>query len=443
VRYGGKAGADGTFRAYAKGYEIQNTKRANDSSVADGWERGQAGFRADWGAAGSGLTLQGDIYKGRTEDRPRGNALEVAGMNLLGRWSYRFDSGSEFRLQAYYDRTEREDLVNFQGDADVFDVEFQHAVPLGGHRLLWGAGYRRSRDDIPSTLPPLVIAFVPPARTLDWANVFVQDEIRLSPEVELSIGVKLERNDYTGWEYLPSARLAWKPADRSLVWTAFSRAVRAPARLDRDFTLSVVAPPIEVPVIRGGPTFESEIASVVELGYRAQPADRLSYSVTAFFHDYDRLRSGQPAPAFIQNMIEGPIAGVEAWGSFTPVPWWRLSGGFTTLHKHLGLKPGSTDPVGPSALGNDPEYQWQLRSAFNPAPRHELDVALRRVGALPQPAVPAYVALDARWGWKVTRDVEASLTLENVLDRAHPEFGALPGRSEYGRAAFLKLLLRL
>jgi iron complex outermembrane receptor protein len=94
-------------------------------------------------------------------------------------------------------------------------------------------------------------------------------------------------------------------------------------------------------------------------------------------------------------------------------------------------------------LANDPHHQWMLRSSFNLTPRHEFDVMVRRVGALPNPSVPAYTAVDARLGWRVSRAAELSLTLQNILDSAHPEFSAAPGRSEYVRGAFLKLLWRM
>jgi iron complex outermembrane receptor protein len=83
-----------------------------------------------------------------------------------------------------------------------------------------------------------------------------------------------------------------------------------------------------------------------------------------------------------------------------------------------------------------------LRSALNLPERHELDVTVRRVASLPLQNVPGYTAVDARWGWRASREVEVSLTLQNLFDREHAEFGAAPGRSEFGRAAFLKLLWR-
>jgi iron complex outermembrane receptor protein len=111
------------------------------------------------------------------------------------------------------------------------------------------------------------------------------------------------------------------------------------------------------------------------------------------------------------------------------------------------VQQGSTDPTGPIALGNDPEYQWMLRSSFNLPANQELDVMVRRVDALPLDGaglvVPAYTAVDARWGWRVTRAVELSLTLQNLFDSMHAEFGTPAARSEFRRNVYFKVVWRL
>jgi iron complex outermembrane receptor protein len=48
--------------------------------------------------------------------------------------------------------------------------------------------------------------------------------------------------------------------------------------------------------------------------------------------------------------------------------------------------------------------------------------------------VPAYTAVDARYGWRVSPEVELSVVGENLFDDGHAEFGAAPGRSEIGRS---------
>jgi iron complex outermembrane receptor protein len=438
LRYGGTFDG-GHFRVYGKTQGLENTRAGSGGGVLDGREHNQAGFRADWKGSGDQLTLQGDIYSGRTEDRGTvagfaTGRVETSGMNLLALWTRQLADGSDFRVQAYADQAKREDRVLFLPDAQIFDVEFQHNIPSGAHRLVWGAGYRHGRDNVDDAL---LAGLRPTHRELNWANVFVQDEIRLTDKLDFTAGIKLEHNDYTGMEYLPSARLAWKPSDNRLLWAAVSRAVRAPSRFDREITV-----PGFSAFFLGGPNFESEVADVFELGYRAQPSSRLSYSVTLFRHEWDRLRSGTTLPLLIQNKIEGPVYGVEAWAAWQVTQGWRLSGGLATLRKHLRLEPGSTDPVGPSnvTLANDPEFQWMLRSSLDLSPTQQLDVMVRRVGALPAPSVPEYTAVDLRYGWRVRPDLELSLAVQNLLDRWHSEFRPSNLQpNEFERAFFVKL----
>jgi iron complex outermembrane receptor protein len=235
-------------------------------------------------------------------------------------------------------------------------------------------------------------------------------------------------------------RLAWQPGPDHLFWGAVSRAVRAPARLDHDIRLPGAGPPF---FIVGGSDFVSEVANVFELGYRGQLEGRLNFSATAFRYEWDRLRSGELPPATVQNRIEGNTYGLELWGTLQATKAWRLSAGLTTLTERLHVEQGSTDPTGPSALANDPHYQWQLRSSFDLATDQDLDVSLRRVGRLPEPVVPAYYSLDARYAWRPRKNLELSATAQNLLDPGHPEFNALPGRSEIERAIFLRATWRL
>jgi len=438
VRYGGALGGDGHIRTYAKGSQLENTKTINGTAVRDDWQRMQAGFRADWNKAHDSFTFQGDAYSGDGEDRGFFGSkvitpIKVSGMNLLARWTRALDDGSDIRVQTYWDHTERDDILLFRPKADIFDIEFQQGIPLATQKILWGGGYRYARDKVD---PGLFFGFIPSSTELEWANLFVQDEIKLQKNILATLGLKLERNDYTGIEYLPSARLAWKPSDNQLVWSAISRAVRAPARLDRD----VVLPPQPPYIILGGPDFESEVANVLEIGYRSQPFRILSYSITAFYSEWSKLRSGQPPPAYIQNKIEGNTHGLEIWGNWQATRAWRLSAGLTTLSEKLRTQPDSTDPTGPSALGNDPKYQWTLRSSLNVSANQDFDTIVRRVGKLPKPSVPAYTAVDARYAWRPKRGLEISLTAQNLFDPSHPEFGALPGRSEIERGYYVKLM---
>jgi iron complex outermembrane receptor protein len=434
ARHGGRLG-EGHYRLYAKTVRRDNTATAGATPIRDQADQTQVGFRSDWGRAGDSFTLQGDAYGAEIDQAPA--AREMAGANLLGRWTRALGAEASLRVQLYYDNTYRHHPGTFKEHLDTFDFELQHAAgSFGRHRLMWGAGLRRYRDEVENFA---ALAFLPADRTLNRSHLFAQDEIALSERLDFTLGAKVETNSYTGEEFLPSARLAWRPDERQLVWSAASRAVRAPSRIDREF-FSPAAPPF---AIAGGPDFESEMSNVYELGYRAQATRELSFSITGFYHDHRKLRTlrAQPGGAVLVNDMEGHTSGFETWGNWRAAEWWRLSAGFTYLDQDLRLRDGATDLQGASATGNDPGNWWKLRSAFDLGRSLELDLMLRHYDELPDPRVPAYTAIDLRLGWRAARALEVSLIGQNLGDRRHPEWGVAAGRPEFERALFLRARL--
>jgi iron complex outermembrane receptor protein len=57
--------------------------------------------------------------------------------------------------------------------------------------------------------------------------------------------------------------------------------------------------------------------------------------------------------------------------------------------------------------------------------------------------VPAYTAVDARFGWRLQPNLELSLTGLNLLDADHAEYGPIATRSRIPRSIFVQLLLQL
>ncbi len=431
ARYGGTLGEGGSYRVYGKSFDIFNTSNAGGVSASDGWSKGQVGFRTDWGTAANGFTVQGDAYRGSLSQL-MGDDSSISGNNLLGRWNRDLAEWGQLQVQSYFEHTERDIPGTFADSLNIFDVEFQHGLrAIGGHRLTWGGGYRYGDDHVTNSA---ALAFLPADRRLRWANVFAQDEIALQDNLRLTLGAKFENNYYTGTEPLPSARLAWKPDAQRLVWGAASRAVRAPSRIDRDLFFPAIG-------LAGGPDFVSEVVKVFEVGYRAQPAPQATYSISVFHNIYDRLRSVEPAPGggvVLGNKMEGTGDGLEAWGSYQAARIWRLSAGAFFLRQRLRLKPDSGD-TNVSAAGNDPAHQWLLRSSLDLTNRTELDIAVRRVGALPNPSVPAYTAADFRYAWRVLRELELALVGQNLFASSHAESGNAATRSELARGAYVKL----
>jgi iron complex outermembrane receptor protein len=438
ARYGGTITPGAHFRAYAKSYGNDGTRQVDSTPATDAWHRSQGGFRADWSTAKGLVTVQGDAYQGAGEDRPTFGQVTFDGANVLARWSRTVDEHWDLDVQAYYDRTARTDRFILQEKAHLLDTEAKLRWSGGAHRVLVGGGYRSGSD---ASDPGVLFAFVPPSKDLSWANVFAQDEIQVTEAVQVTAGYRVERNPYTGWESLPNVRVGWSLSPETLLWASASRAVRSPARFDRDLVL----PPEPPYVIAGGPSFVSEIGRTIELGMRSRLASVLTGSVAVYQTDFRRLKSAQISSGqiFFANMIEGQVRGMEASAQWQATREWRLTAGYTWLGKDLHLVPGSNDPTGPANLGDDPHTQWSVRSTYRPRDRFDVEVALRHVGALPQPAVPAYTAVDLRAAWQLTPSIEATLALRNAFDPWHLEMQQRPFTSEIPRSVLVQLRWQL
>ncbi len=436
ARYG-KADGDSAWRVYGKAAEIDDNVNLRGVNTRMGMRRSQAGWRYDGGTAGQTTTVQGDAYQGRLH-QPNTRDIATSGVNVLGRIVRAQQGGAELSLQAYFDQTRRDQPNAFVERLNTFDVELQQSfAPLGRHAIVAGGGYRLADDQVVNAAG---FAFLPATRRLRWANLFVQDEVKLGDTLRVHVGMRLEHNSYTGNEMLPSASLAWQAAPDHFLWAQLARAIRAPARIDADFHSPARAPF----TIGGGPDYRSEVARTLQLGYRGQPWPDLSLAATVYGTDYDMLRTLEPNPdgpaagAFVfLNKAHGSGVGLELSGNWDVLPRWRLSGGWTSQRLAVKRDADSRDVSGATNLANNDPSAWgQLRSSIDLSDSLQFDLTLRRVGALPTPPLPAYTALDVRLGGTVARQLELSLMAQNLLAAGHTEFGPVANRTAWARALF-------
>jgi iron complex outermembrane receptor protein len=463
LRHGGALAPHVHYRVYAKHTESDPAALADGSDAHDGWRMSQGGFRIDADPSDQNtFTLQGDLYQNR-QDLTTGGSSEVNGGNVLGRWTRVFSADSDMSLQVYFDRTHLSLPVpamvfapagSLHDDLDTYDVDFQHRFqPAARHRLVWGLGYRFTHDVV-TNAPAL--AFFPAELDQQLFSGFVQDEISLRKDLTLTLGTRLEHNDYTGFETKPGGRLQWNVTDRQMLWGAVSHAVRAPSRVDRD--ISLPAPGYLLVILEGGSRFESENLTAYELGWRAQLGHTGVVSVSTFLHEYDDLRStsmgppdpvfGLPFPFFYENNLEGRTYGVEISTSWQVTDRWMLRASYNRLEEDLRIKPGRTDFNNALNETADPRHQAALRSSVDLPGNLEFDAGLRWVDRLRvnNAGVPVrvsdYAELDVRLGWRPRPGIELSLVGRNLLHDRHREYtrsnapDVLVQRSVHGKLAW-------
>jgi len=437
ARYGGTVDSSIHYRIYGTAFSRNQTDSADGQRSTDDWHMGQGGFRLDWDQSNATqLSLQGDLYNTQSA-QPNASDLTANGSNLTASGSHVFSPTSDARVQLYYDHTYRDIPGALTDDLDTYDIDFQHHFLLGRrHDVVWGVGYRLVKDTVGNGA---ALAFLPARVQLQWFSGFAQDEVALIPDrLHLTLGTKVDHNDYTGVEVQPSGRVSWTPSRGGVLWGAVSRAVREPSRIDRDL-FSPAQPPY---LLEGGPSFVSEDLLAYELGYRAEVHQTVSVSVSTFHNSYDNIRSEAmanpptPLPIVITNGLQGTSYGVELTADYRVTDAWRLRAGYTEMRVHLEPKPGSTDTTGEGGEAADPDRWLSLRSSLNLPAHLKLDADGRYVGGIADEQVPAYAELDLRLAWQPTARLEMSIVGQNLLHPEHVEFGTLPSRNEIPRSVY-------
>jgi iron complex outermembrane receptor protein len=470
IRYGGAVGQHGNLRGYVKGVTAGSEFHDDGMNYDDLW-RVQGGFRGDWTLrAERTVTVQGNVYTSRLGERsitttytpPFSTTTAVdaplGGGHVLARLAGRFGSATQYQLQTYYDRTHRDERPVSE-TRDTVDVDYQQTQQLWArHTITWGAGYRVSTGRITAVAPT---AFTPATRTDNLFSAFVQDEVPVLPNrLTVTIGTKVERNAYSGFELQPSGRLSWSIDDNNTLVGSLTRAVRTPSRVETDYTTTTLVSPAGPTFVRllPNPGFVPEELIAYEVGHRVRPVSNVYISMSAFFNQLTNVLSTELETTFVEttpgaarlilpvsfrNGLHGNSHGVEVTGEIRPASWWRSSANYSLVHIQMTRDAASRDVSQERRYeGLSPRHQLQLRLAVDLPRRIALDWQLRAISELPAGPVPAYAESDVRVAWQSASGVELAIVGQNLHHSHHLEWRDGATSTDIRRSVLVTLALR-
>lgn len=470
VRYGGTNASKDSYRLYAKkSVRDGNDRYSTGIENRDGNKQDIAGFRYDVSSIkDTSLSVHGDVFSGTAYNyfsspaltNPNRNNKDSRGANVVVNWDEKLSKQSNFSLNAYVDYDQFH-IPILQRSSRTYDIDFQHFYNFTKeNQFIWGLGYRRVDDDIEEST--IASGVTPLNYTPDRLNSYVysgflQDKIGLiADELYLTLGSKFLNNNFTGFEVMPNARLAYYPTRNQTIWASVSRAVRNPTRNDDGLRLMGGFQ-------QGSTTYKSEDLIAYELGYRIKPTHQTSVDVATFYNDYTSLRTFESigGGAFrIGNRGYGESYGFEISGKWQVANNWKLEASYDYLKSTLHLKSGSTDNTSGAALelfeGRSPQHQFKVKSFYNITPKLEFDNILYYVDNLPTAGtsatgtpsgrivagkgIPSYFRFDTRLGYLVTKNFDMSVGIQNLFDQVHREFnaGLFNNTTEVGRTFYVK-----
>jgi iron complex outermembrane receptor protein len=454
VQYGGNLANRTDYRVYAKYQNEDHTPNGAGQNGGDGWHLLNGGFRTDsLLSTHDELVVQGNIYAGE-ENIPASQLASIsspipqfidAPANLSGGylqsvWNHTFSTRAGTTLEVSYGTYQRNDALR-EGRKTV-EIDFQHHLPWGGRQnILWGLGGQYTSSD---SNGGFFVSLSPPSVKNDLFSAFVQDEIALIPDrLFLTVGTKLERNYYTGWAAMPSARVAWLINDQHMLWAAYSRPIRTPSETDVALrsNVSEFRGPGGLPAvieITGNPNYGNETLTAYEIGYRTTVWKKLSIDFAAYYNDYTDQQTTEPGAPFLQstpaplhlilplvydNLMHGEAHGFEISMNWKPSHRWSVSPGYAFEEIHMHTAPTSQDTSSVAiAEGSSPRHSVQFRSQVDLSHGLEWSASAFFVGRLPAENIPAYTRVDTQLTWKWRERGTFSLVGQNLQQDHHFEF---------------------
>ena len=453
ARYGGNIGDTTHYRAFVQQKHHRELELTDGSGSNDALDQWRAGMRVDMDQLSYGnLSISSELYQGSedldmllpslsgsfvsTED----DKWDVFGGHILANWEYS-EGDNQYSIKGYYDLASRDTIV-FENDTQTFDIDFNHSFGAwDAHDIIWGLGYRLVSTDVSSTD---ILSYTPGKRSDNLFSAFIQDKISLyEDEAFLTLGSKFEHNDYTGFEWQPSARLSWLIDDKNTIWGSVSRAVRTPSRASHDLSIAVAGIPSSSSptgslLFRqiGNEGVDSEELVAYEAGYRSQISDEFSIDIAAFYNDYNKLASDSQGAPFVatsslfgthavlpfnvSNDSNGETFGVEVSADWQLNNDWKLSGSYSALE--MDIEGGS---IFVSGEGRSPHHQFNLETHYTPNANWEWDMLLYYVDELNPSStttIPDYWRFDTRVAYNFDNGISLSLVGQNLFDDRKQEF---------------------
>ncbi|AGF77309.1 outer membrane receptor for ferrienterochelin and colicins [Desulfocapsa sulfexigens DSM 10523] len=471
LRYGTQVNNDTYGRFYLHRHDRDSYQLlADETDAHDDSQLSSAGVRLD-GDIGlqNNWTLQGDLYQGDdsqlvfpiwAEGTPLpltvDDQIKSDGYNLLGRWQHKLSETNSWTFQAYFDVTERDETYLGQKHHTV-DFDFQHHFKWTKNDIVWGLGYRNISDEFSNSY---TVGIEPAEQTSELFSGFIQDEIGLFEDgIKLTLGTKVEHNVYTGVEIQPSIRLLWKVNPGNNIWTAVSRAVRTPSRVEdggRIVSGPLPTPPFSMVSVYGNPELEAEEVIAYEGGYRYSPCSDFSVDMALFYNDYKNLTDylpENPVSVLFVNGLEGQSYGLEISSRWKPLSWLATELSYSYINLQMTSSVAMNYGGSISELvaeGSSPEHQISLHSSMELSETLRFNFWARYVDQLAAAGlatystgivVDDYVALDLNFIWTPVEQLELMLVGQNLLESDHLEFVHdyfIPA-TEIGQSVYAKL----
>lgn len=270
--------------------------------------------------------------------------------------------------------------------------------------------------------------------------VFVQDEWALTPDWELTAGVRYDEYSDFGETVNPRAALVWAARHDLTTKLLYGRAFRAPSFAEMHNRNN--------PVGLGNPDLKPERIETIELAFDYRPTFDSRVAFNLFSYDWTDMAIYVPDPGATTYTAQN--AGRQKGHGLELETHWKATSTLRFVGNYAYQR--STDARTDEDAGNTPHHQIYVRAQWQFAPDWQLTPQIKwvidrdRPSGASRPAIDDYSTVDVKLRRSNVRGHwEFALIARNLLDveRSEPNLSApaladlpLPGRALFAEARY-------
>ncbi len=252
--------------------------------------------------------------------------------SILFKWTHAIEENNWFEVNAYIN--DFHIAMGYQGmdyfyEQVALQIGHKYNV-LDSHKFSWGIDSRLDYVD-GGLADPFI--FREDSYFTSIVGLYLQDEWQFAPQWVLSMGVRVDYENYGGFEPSARASLAYTFDDHSMLYAACSRAFQAPPVGMRFIHLPGLN---GIAYAEGKGTLSTEILQAYELGYRSESFKGFDTSINLFWHEFSRVTTLSPElggppgllPFVLDNRAAASLYGIEWDGK------WKVTDNLTLLAHH-------------------------------------------------------------------------------------------------------------
>lgn len=402
------------------------------------------------------LRLEGDVAPGlRLNATLVGADYDKAYTNVYANGPATSPTGT-VPLGAYSDGLTRTNWL-FQSNLvwEVLGGPIEHRVMAGieyGHQDSAGQRYNGAISNANYSLTNPVfptVAFNTLSRQteslVETTSIYAQDQIGLGQFFDVIIGVRWDRFDISGVDFMPNPDrafgrvdemisprlgLVWEPSDTTSIYASYSRSF-LPRSGEQFASLSVTTQ-----------NLEPEEFENLEVGAKWDARPGLSLTAAVFQLRRTNATTPDPAnPTVSINVGATQTTGVELGVVGRINEGWTISGGYAWQDAHLdGNETVELSQAPEHSLALWSRHQLTERLGFGVGVTHQSDqwAAIRTTAATTR--LPGFTRVDGALFYTLTPQVDVQLNVENLLDAdywadAHNNNNLSPGAPRNARVS--------